>query len=200
MSDDLRVGGYLFGTAADAALGKEELEKIRYLDSNMNYSNALKVMQLYDKSLDSKMFRTPIGWDYLNKLKLVLIDSGFLESEIRPIPVYSVFARAEEDITPLSQRVKPIKKKPDTYKNRFAVSVLVIVVLIITIITMFIITMQAETPNMLNYRNAIVNEYAEWEQDIKDREDAVRKRERELSLPSPLPHEQQKASSKMENE
>lgn len=190
MNDEMTVKGYLFGTAADAELAKEELEKIEYLDKNMNYNNTAKVLQLYDKALDSKMFKTPIGWDYLNKLKRILIDAGYLEIELRPIPLYSVFSRADEGTT-LTQRIKPAPKKISPYKRKYIIAVMISVVMVITVFIMFLIAVQSETPNMINYRNAIVNEYASWEQDIKTREDAVRAKERELGIASPLPHEQQ---------
>lgn len=190
MNEKLKVDGFLFGTAADAAIAKEEHDKVEYLDSNVNYANIGKVAQLYDRAIDSKMFMTPVGWNYLNKLRNILLQNGYIEEEIRPIPLYSVFSKADENI-PVMERIKPKKRKADPYKNRFIIASIVSGVLIVTVLVMFLIAMTSETPNMINYRNAIVNEYASWEQDIKDREDRVREKERELSLPSPLPHEEQ---------
>ena len=76
MNDEMIVGGFIFGTAADADLAREEFARIEYLDANMNYSNTSKVMQLYDKALDTKMFRTPVGWKYMGKLKDILLTKG----------------------------------------------------------------------------------------------------------------------------
>ena len=194
MNDDMIVGGFIFGTAADADLAREELARIEYLDANMNYANTSKVMQLYDKALDTKMFRTPVGWKYMDKLREMLMDSGYIDAELRPIPLYNVFARVEEDHTVL-ERIRPAKKKPDPYKRKYAMAVMLVGVLLVTVAVMFVIALKSETPNMINYRNAIINEYAEWEQDIKDREDVVRSKERELGIPSPLSHEDQKALS-----
>ena len=38
----------------------------------------------------------------------------------------------------------------------------------------------SDNPNIINYRNAIVNEYASWEQELTEREKAVRRKEAEL--------------------
>ena len=190
MNDEMIVGGFIFGTAADADLAREELARIEYLDANMNYANTSKVLQLYDKALDTKMFHTPVGWRYLDKLKGILLDSGYIEEEIRPVPLYNVFARSEEDHSVL-ERIRPVKKKADPYKRKYALTLMIAGILLITVIAMFVIALTSETPNMINYRNAIVNEYAAWEQDIKDREDAVRMKERELDIVSPLPHDEQ---------
>lgn len=190
MNDEMIVGGFIFGTSADADLAREEQARIEYLDANMNYSNTSKVMQLYDKALDTKMFRTPVGWKYMGKLRGILMDSGYIEDELRPIPLYNVFARVEEDHSVL-ERIRPVKKKKDPYKRKYALALMLIGVLVVMVITMFVIAMKAETPNMLNYRNAIINEYADWEQDIRSREDAVRIKERQLEIPSPLTHDEQ---------
>ena len=192
MNDEMIVGGFIFGTAADADLAREELSRIEYLDANMNYANVSKVSQLYDKALDTKMFSTPVGWKYLGKLRGILLDSGYLEDELRPIPLYNVFARTEEDHSVL-ERIRPQKKKADPYKRKYAFSIFFIVILIFMVIAMFVIAMKSETPNMINYRNAIINEYADWEQEITDRENVVRQKEHELNIISPLTHDEQKA-------
>lgn len=45
---------------------------------------------------------------------------------------------------------------------------------------MFAIASGSDNPNIINYRNAIVNEYASWEQELTEREKAVRRKEAEL--------------------
>lgn len=189
MNNELIAGGFIFGTMADASLAKEELERIKYLDDNMNYSNIAKVMQLYNRALDTKMFQTPVGWEYLNRLKGILKDNGYSDEEIRPIPLYNVFAREEESSSILDRIKQPVKKKKDVYRRKYAISIVLIAVLLIMVIVMFVIALTAETPNMINYKNAVINDYAEWEQEIKEREDKVRAKERELGIVSPSVHQ-----------
>lgn len=198
MKEDMVVEGYLFGTAADAALAKDEAEKIKYLDNNMNYSNTTKVLQLYDRALDTKMFKTPVGWDYLCRLREILLDRGYIEAELRPIPLYSVFARSEST-SPVSERIKTGKKKADPYKRSFVIVLLIAIILAITVISMFIIVLRSDTPNMINYRSAIINEYAAWEQELKDREDKVREKEREQGIVSPVSHDERVSNQNEEN-
>ena len=47
---------------------------------------------------------------------------------------------------------------------------------------MFIISTTGSRPTILNYEKAIQNRYATWEQELNDRESAVREKERELML------------------
>jgi hypothetical protein len=189
MNSELIVDGFIFGTMADATLAREESDRIRYLDDNMNYANISKVMQLYNRALDTKMFQTPVGWEYLCRLKGILKENGYSDEEIRPVPLYNVFAREEEPSRMMDRIKTPAPKKKDLYRRKFAISVILIIVLVIMVIVMFVIALSAETPNMINYRNAIIDDYAEWEQDIKEREDKVREKERELGIVSPLEHQ-----------
>ena len=41
---------------------------------------------------------------------------------------------------------------------------------------------KADNPNILNYKTAVLNEYAEWEQDLKEREAVIREKELELDI------------------
>lgn len=188
MNNDLIVDGYIFGTMADADLAREESERIKYLNENMNYANIPKVLQLYNRALDTKMFQTPVGWEYLVRLKITLKNGGIDDSQIRPIPLYNVFAREEEPTRLIERLQTPPRKKKDVYRRKYAISLLITGVMIILVIVLFVIALHAETPNMLNYRNAIINDYADWEQDIRERENKVRAKERELEIVSPLPH------------
>lgn len=187
MNDDLIVEGYAFLTPADAEIARREVETIEYIESNMTYTNMSKIMQLYDRALDTKMFVTPIGWNYLSKLRNILIENGYVEAEIRSIPIYNAFSRDGEN-TSIKQKITAPRVQNNQYRGKLVVCIAVIVILICTIIGMFYISMASDTPNMINYRNAIVNEYAQWEQEIKDREDVVRQKEKELNMVSPLPY------------
>jgi hypothetical protein len=51
--------------------------------------------------------------------------------------------------------------------------------LAILVAGMVFLALRSETPNMLNYRNAILNEYSEWEDSLTERENALREAELE---------------------
>ena len=67
-----------------------------------------------------------------------------------------------------------------TFKNEYKISLIVNIILVIMVIAMFIITLKAENPNMINYRTAILNQYSEWEQELNEREAAIKQKELEL--------------------
>ena len=49
---------------------------------------------------------------------------------------------------------------------------------------MVVIAWNSDAPNIVNYRQAVVNEYSEWEQELTERERKVRNAERELQIES----------------
>ena len=50
------------------------------------------------------------------------------------------------------------------------------------VIIMFIIAITGETDNIINYKSNVTNRYAAWEQDLKEREKAVRIAEKRLGI------------------
>ena len=40
----------------------------------------------------------------------------------------------------------------------------------------------SEQPNVINYERAITSKYASWEQELTDREQVIREKERELKI------------------
>jgi hypothetical protein len=48
------------------------------------------------------------------------------------------------------------------------------------IVGMFFIAMSSSSPTVLNYENALIDKYSAWEQDLNEREQAVKEKERTL--------------------
>lgn len=63
---------------------------------------------------------------------------------------------------------------------RFRVSVILNVLLVLAVIAMFVIALYADQPNILNYERAITDKYAAWEQELTEREQAVKEKELQL--------------------
>ena len=56
------------------------------------------------------------------------------------------------------------------------------VLLLVAVIAMFVIALSSSHPNILNYRSAILNEYASWQQELSEREQIIRDKERDLKI------------------
>jgi len=182
--EDFLVEGYLFITEEDAMLARDEKQKIEYLEKRMNYENARSVLSVYEKMTETKMFQTPVGLAYLNQLRLFLTEHLDGDFTIPYITVPSIYKREiRQNSAVVAPKVIYGKKKKTSAKEiSIKSSLLLSIFLILLVIAMFIITIQGENANILNYKTVLINKYATWEQELSDREEAVKLKERELNI------------------
>ncbi len=175
------VDGFLFLSEEDAAAAREELKKARYLKRHLDYQGADMILQLYRKALNERTFQTPVGLAFVNELREKLIEEGVEEFDIEPIPVYYdvVQNKMRSGYEPVKEEEK---EKPKKEMTKFTVSVILNVILALLVAGMFFVAMTGNNPNILNYRSAIVDKYAAWEQELTEREKAVREKEQELGI------------------
>lgn len=180
---DYCVEGYRFASVEDAREAQVETVKADYFGAKLQGKNAESMLAVYDKVLDEKMFETPIGWEYLKKLQKELRRSGVPEGQIRPIPLYLTFCHKEsrETAEPAKDRIRPSAKASED-RRKLQTSVIVNILLVILVVAMFCITLNSNNLNILNYKRIILNEYASWEQDLTERENAVREKEKLLNM------------------
>ena len=181
--EDLIVNGYIFATHEDAELARNEIKKIKYIEEHTDMSNCNLLKGIYIKALETRTFCTPIGLEFMHYLHDILIKAGFNEEEIKPIPLYTTFKRINlSESKPLRKRQTLKQKKEESLKLKYRNAVLISIILGVVIIALFIITFNGTTPNALNYKQAVTNYYASWDQELKEREKAVREKERELNI------------------
>ena len=182
--DNLLVNGYRFGSFKDAQIAEEEIKKARYFENRLTGKSGRNRLAVYDQLLDKKVFQTPVGWEYLKYMQDELEGLGISEEEIRPIPMYMTFAHEEvtEEERPVRQRIRPSRKNKT--ENKYRISLLVNVFLAVLVIAMFVITLKSDNPNILNYKQAVLNQYATWDQELNEREKIVREKEKMLQIES----------------
>ena len=177
----LIVDGYEFMTEEDAENARTDLNKIKLLKSHIRENHPNEAKAVYEKAILNKIFKTPIGWDYLHNLRTLLLQMGFSDDELIPIPLgISVTRHQAYDDLSVKQRVKPESADKADFKKVFPI--VLDIVLFILVIIMFIITAFGETDNIINYKRNTTNRYASWEEDLTKREKAVRQKERELGI------------------
>lgn len=100
--------------------------------------------------------------------------------EVADIPIrYSI---SDALFIKQNKRYESLNVTEKSYKKPFSYSVILNIILIILIAAMFVVAIKADNPNMLNYKTAVLNEYSEWEQELTQRENAVREKESELGI------------------
>lgn len=175
--DNLVVEGYRFATVADAETARMELKKIENLEQRLDYRRPQNVLLVYNRAVDNRVFLTPVGFSYLQKMQKELLKWGVPADKVRPVPLYATFSNKTANSR--SIRLSIAQRHPE-YQGRFLASLLVNIVLVILVALMVLFAWNTDTPNIINYRQAIENEYSEWEQELTQREQAVRDAKRKL--------------------
>ncbi|MBQ3036199.1 MAG: hypothetical protein IJD31_04635 [Lachnospiraceae bacterium] len=174
MNRENQVKDYLFSNTQDVLMAQEELEKIEKLEPKISQADIELLYKLYNKSIEKRTFQTPVGLEFMLKVKKILDNNPNTPGEVVPIPLYTTFdlttKREQEAIQKRQQFM--VKKKNDDAK-KLKTSIIVNVVLALMVIAMFFIATTGKNPNILNYENAIINKYAEWEQELRERENRI---------------------------
>lgn len=178
------VGGYSFYTEKDAALAESELRKVKYLEERLNYDKPDNILKIYNKAIDDNVFKSPVGHFFLKSLQEFLLGRPEIDpGEVKVIPLHvSYGGDFRGQVNPARSRVKPAPEKQTGKSAALPISIILNLVLAAAVIAMFVITLNADQPNILNYEREITNRYASWEQELTQREQMVREKERELNL------------------
>lgn len=175
--DDLVVGGYRFATIADAETARTEIKKVENLEQKLDYRQPQNVLLVYNRALENRVFLTPVGLSYLQKMQNDMKKWGVPADKIRPVPLYGTFSN--KTARNRSVRESVARRHPE-YQGRFVASVLINIVLVLLVAAMLVTAWDSEQPNIVNYRRAVVNEYSQWEQELTEREQKLREAERKL--------------------
>ncbi len=188
------VDGFRFMDEEEAEQAKKEREGIKYIKGKTDKDYPEMVLQIYNKMVEEDLFETAVGYSYLKELQDYLILMPIIENEdIAAIPVKhpkleagirKERIRQREQQKVMETKLKEAKNTNDKGKIRqkYKTSLLFNLIFAICIVLMFIINMTSQMPTVLNYKSKIIDEYAAWEQELTEREQAVREKELELGI------------------
>lgn len=182
--EELTYEGYIFANSDDVLLAQNEIKKIEYIKSKVNFNDVTMLKGVYAKALENKSFVTPIGLSFMHELQEYIKKKDTSGEEMAPIPLYNTFRRItlSSSDRPVRERVTRAQKEELDLKTQLRNSRIICGILVVLITAMFIITMTGSNPNIINYKTAITNQYSAWEQELTEREAIVREKERELNL------------------
>ena len=165
--DELVVGGYRFGTVADAETARMEQKKIVNVEQHLDYRKPENVLLVYNKAIDNRVFLTPLGISYLHRMQDQMVKCGVPKEKIKPIPMYATFSNKTENNSSIRRSMTSRGQKME-FKGRFITSVCVNVLLAAALAAMIVLAYVSDVPTIVNYKTAILNEYSAWEQELSD--------------------------------
>lgn len=182
-AESLVACGFEFLSNEDLQKAKLDEKKISIIAQKVHSTKVSDLEEVYEKAISNKIFSTPVGWCYLANLREQLLQAGVMEEDLTPIPVNIKFTNvALPDEYHPKERISVPKKKKRDAKASFILLCAMNLILVILVIVMFIIAWKGDTDNIINYKQNVTNRFAEWEQSLKEREKAVRIKEKELSI------------------
>lgn len=181
-SEEKRIaGGFLFLTEKEAKLAEVERKKIAYLESKIDYSKPEDILYIYDKTVKENVFSTPVGMIYLKQLQEFLLNQGSIDpASVAAIPLNNTYQEHGKAQSAKERMQEKHEQEMGAKKSQLTVSVILNMLLALAMIAMFIISLNSDSPNIINYKRVITDQYATWDQELTEREQAVREREREL--------------------
>lgn len=197
LEDGFLVEGYRFYSKDEAEKALRELAKIKVLDEKLDAENYDAVKALYLKAVSQQAFETQIGFDYLRNIQRYLISKKVLKPEENPLPVLYSKTMQEEEAVHIKEEYqafekelreetgKQIDKERELAKQAKAkcrTFMILSGILAVMVVGMFLISLTGKNENILNYKNVITNRYAEWEQELTEREAVIRQKEAELEI------------------
>lgn len=173
----------------------KERQAVEYLKKQIDMGEPNTVLAVYKQVIEQNVFHTQIGYDFLQELKDFLYANPSIPNS--SVPEFQTTSPAKPK-KPGSQEKKKPQKKPepktkspssspkDTAKrplkkketNKILLfSLFLNIVFLVMVVIMFVLTLTSDSPNIINYREKIENEYAQWEEDLTNREQELKQRE-----------------------
>lgn len=183
------AGGFAFPDEKMMEKAVKEGEGIRYIRNSADMNNPRMVFQVYCQMVSQRLFETPVGYAYLFELQEYLkANPAIRNQDIPSIPVASCKAGQEEGFDGLREVSEPkrraareTKEKNINYKPWFKASITVSIILFFIVVGMFAVTATSGNVNILNYENALIEKYENWEARLNEREEKLKEWEKELN-------------------
>lgn len=183
-----KVDGFVFEDETTFLLACKEKDGVRFIKERTALDNPDVVYKLYNSLLEQKVFVTPVGIRFMLELQNVLLATPYLAAdEIPPVPVAQMVVRQEKE--PENQQdtaIRKATKKVDEkvhgeYKRPFYVALFFAIVFGISVLGMFMINkISGNNVTILNYKNALLDEYSGWEAQLQEKEAQLKSWEKEL--------------------
>ena len=189
LSEKRIVEGFVFENEEEYQLALKDAELFDILWNKIKKSDRNVATELYDTLLTSDKIKTVVGMYNVKMLQNYLIQNGYVsESEINPIVGFVGRKVSTTDAMKsfeYSNRMKymvnqKMNDKLEKYKATVATLKVVVLILAVVIAVMFVVQANGGTANYASAKEAVIDEYSEWEQDLNDREKEVKEKEEEL--------------------
>lgn len=152
-----------------------------YLDKHIDHADMQSVLVIYKKALEDRVSVLRWGWSISGSCRESCAPGKKNWGGSTSDTSVDELCRCQDEDVPARRRIQPMPEDGGK-KAGLHLSVIMNIVMLVAIIAMFVITLNSDQPNILNYERNLQNKYASWEQELTRREQTVREKERELHI------------------
>ncbi len=185
------LDGYLFENNQELIKAKKEKEVIEQMKKTMDWNNPSTAYKLYQKILDKNSFTTIIGFQFLQQLRSVIIQSGLKKQEdLLPIKLSQAETTNKEQknnfqgktvkktssamSTLQDDQIKKYRQIAEKYQTTNKTKNIIIAFLIVIIVGMLTVSQLTPYSIFTDYEEKIINKYEAWEKELEEREEALK--------------------------
>jgi hypothetical protein len=176
------IDGFQFSSSKEYDEAKKELDAINLLKSKSELSNPKTTLKVYNKLLENKTFHTPVGFAFLKDLQHIILKSQIITSKdlkgIYIAPSGDSISKEKTEFHNLT--IDQYKQQVKELRTRLKNSRIITFFFAMIIIVMIIMTFYTDRTMFSEYKNELTDQYASWEEELKNREQELEIKEQEL--------------------
>lgn len=178
--EKLVIDGFEFQSRSEYLKALKEQESVVYMKERSNWERPQVALKLYNKLLDNDTFHTVIGYEFLKKLRQIIIINGILEENyVRNIKLPG------RDFSSNSFRdSEEAHKYKELYEDAIIgrkIYKIIITFLVLIIVGMGVIAyMTNSDERMEQYKEQVINQYEDWKVQLEEKEKELIKREESI--------------------
>lgn len=189
MNNKKVVEGFEFENDQEYEMALKDAEMFEILWGKIKNSDGKVALELYESLLASDKVKTVVGMYNIKMLQNYLVKHGYVsEKEVMPILGFvgkkvstSDALRSYEYTYKMKYLMsQKVNDKLEKYKSTVAALKIAVLILSIVIAFMFVAQTNDGSANYASAKEAVIDEYASWEEELNDREEEVKKREEEI--------------------
>lgn len=181
LNDGMVIEGVRFDNIDEYELAKKEMEAIRTIERKYPLGNAKIALSIYNKAVTKKYFKTVVGYIFLKRLRETIVSCGLVSDDmLNPIPVFGKSADGGGSFGNSGSDPDKYRLLYNSEKRTKTVMAIIVVALTAVIIAMFFMTSKSGysfvtyfTDYENKIRNEVIDDYEEWENELKAREEAL---------------------------
>ena len=182
MGTSYELDSYTFESRETYDVAKRELDIINMLRDKVDLTDPKSVLKVYNKFVSEKTFVTIVGYAFLNELRTVLIEAGVAsEASLGAIPIRERKA-STGDVMPTrpqgESKFKRMYEHQTLVNTKIKIALVAVIVLMIGLVGITMATDKSVFTYFTDYKSnmeeEIINKYEKWEEELQQREDAIR--------------------------